>query len=291
MSRPRVSDPDHPAADWIDEAADEADEGIRLEMDGLATTASLNTEVAGRILAAVDKALEIAPDDPDLLVAKAAARTWAPGDEEVEALLDRALSIEPGHFDARMRRDHPQSWENVLLFPAFSEDMRTLPQVMGQYLQLGQLVQVVRDKLELTLAVVIPSPSEGFPVIDRSRWEMMWVKTPFGRVAEHYTVLDIGGETRAAEGVIPHLAEAQPGVRNGYWILRRMAHVSSMILAFADGHKVIYSSRYRIPAEERRSLSAMADELERSGPATDRVAVQQAADWHVQNFELDSIRF
>ncbi len=285
-----VSSPDHPAAAWIQEASDAADQGIELHMESMTSTLQTNSEAGARILSAIERALEITPDDADLLVARAGARMFAPGDDEVPDILRRALDIEPDHFDARMRLEHP-SWENLFLFPSFSEDMGTLPQVMGQYLELGQMVQVVRNKLELSLAVVVPGPSEGFPHVDRSRWELMWVETPYGPIAEHYLIIEVQGEARSAEACVPHLAEPEPGARNAYWILRRMPHVRSMVLAFADGHRVLHSSEYELPPKVHEVLARMDGDLERTGPATDMGALQQAANYHVQTFDPGTLRF
>jgi uncharacterized protein (TIGR02145 family) len=270
-----------------------ADGGIDLQQKGLTLLASMNTDVGTSLVAAIDDALAVAPDNADLLVAKSAALTLSFGAENTQEVLQRALSIDPNHFDGRMLRDHADSWNHLFFFPSWSESYTELHPVMAEWTGMQQSLQIVRDGLGLGLAVVNATKSDGFPSsIRRSAWKLIWSKTPYGHIAFHYAMLDCGpGDIRKQEAGLPHVADVSPTVRGSYWILRRLRHLKSCFVVFSDGRKVLLNTRFVFPETLRTSLSAMDHDLESSGPVHGASACQPAAQWYMQNVDFESVGF
>jgi len=276
----------------IQQASKIAEDGIRLEQSSSVWSVSTNTEVGRRLVSAIDSALVLAPDDPDLLVAKYAALTLSWGAGDAQGVLQRALTIAPNHFDGLMLRNHADSWQHLFHFPPWSEGCSKLHPVMAEWLDMQQSLQIVRDGLGLGLAVVNPTKSDGFPSIRRSGWKLIWSKTPHGPIAFHYALLDCGpGDVRKQEAGIPHVAEASPTVRSCYWILRRLPHLQSCFVIFADGSRVLRNTRFMFPESLRKSLAVMDRDLELSGPVRSASACQAAAQWYMHNVDFDSIGF
>ena len=65
--------PGHPAAELINEAVRIADEGIGIEEHGQVWRQTTNLEVLSRLLETIDRAMDVAPSDVDLLVLKPAS--------------------------------------------------------------------------------------------------------------------------------------------------------------------------------------------------------------------------
>jgi hypothetical protein len=93
------------------------------------------------------------------------------------------------------------------------------------------------------------------------------------------------------EAFVPHVAEASPTVRSGYWILRRLAHIQSCFVLFVDGDKVLHNSKYTFPASLRSTVKAMDQALAKSGPIRGAAECKAAAQWYMQNVDFNSIGF
>lgn len=284
---------DCPGYDLIQEASRIADQGITLQQKGTIWSTATNTEVGASLVAAITDALEASPRNADLLVAKYAALTLSSDPARAPEVLAEALSLSPTHLDARMLRDHASTWQHLFHFPAWSEERRVLSPPMREWLRMRQSLQIVRDGLSLGLAVVNPASAEGFPSrIRRSGWKLVWSKTPHGPIAFHYALLDCGqGDIRKQESGIPHVAEDSPTVRSGYWILKRLAHLESIFIVFADDAQILHNVRYEFPASVRNALKAMGRGLEKSGPVKSVDSCQAAASWYTENIDFESITF
>ena len=100
--RPGLADPSHPARKWIDEASAIANDArVAADQDGKTVVEAIPPQ----FIAAINNALERSPDDVDLLVAKSAALFWFGEFKDAQQIIDKALSLEPGHFEARRPKE------------------------------------------------------------------------------------------------------------------------------------------------------------------------------------------
>jgi hypothetical protein len=283
----------HPALKLIQEASAIADDGFQLKEHGGITVMTTNSDSVARLHSAIDKALAVAPDDADLLIAKYLVMP-VNDDTARQSVFRRALTLAPNHFDGRMLRDHAGNWEHLFMFPSWSEGRSTLNPVMSWWLEAGQSLQIVRDGLSLGLAVVCPWRSDAVPKrINRSGWKIFWSKTPHGPIACHYGLLDLDADHQIIrqEAFAPHIADKEPGVRNPYWILRRLPHLKSCFVVFAAGDRLIHNARFEFTDSLRSTIATMNHDLEASGPVRNESSCQAAVQWYMQNVDFNSIGF
>ncbi len=287
------TNPTHPAHAQIEVAAQLADQVIHLNTVGDFTSMQIDGAGAMQLVAAIDEALVQAPDDPDLLVAKSGALCCAMQFKTAEEVLDQVLVSCPDHFEARMRKDHWSDWNNLFLFPPWSDKATRLHPLMAQA---GQLVQVVRDGLQLGVAVVRPVQRSMFPrglsSQMRSKWELVWSETPYGPIVAHYIMVeDDPFDPFKAEGTIAPIVVEKDVPNSGYWLLKRLALLRSCFLVLADGDTVLYNRRYLFPDSFVATLNTISQKMTYQKVGRDQgAAFQRAMHWHEQNFDMARIR-
>lgn len=289
-----LADPAHPARAQIAAAAQIADQVIQLKAAGGFTMMQVEGAGANQLVAAIDGALAQAPDDPDLLVAKSGALCCAMQFKTAEEIIDQVLARWPDHFEARMRKEHWSDWNNLFHFPPWSDKAARLHPLMAQA---GQLVQVVRDGLQLGVAVVRPVQRGMFPgglsPQMRSKWELVWSETPYGPIVAHYIMVeDDPSDPFKAEGSIAPVVVEKDVPNAGYWLLKRLALLRSCFLVLADGDTVLYNRRYLFPDSFVATLKTISQKMTYQKVGPDQgAAIQRAMRWHEQNFDMARIRF
>jgi len=288
--------PNHPARRLIDDAARFADRVVELFVVGEAMQTRINTAQALRLATTIEKALARAPRDPDLLVAKAAALSCAGQQTAAQEALDGALKMDPSHFEAQQRKRHGLNWQHLFNFPAWTENSRTLPAAMAVQFQRNEMVQLVRDGLQVGVAILKRADLKEFPsglsADMRAKWEPVWSETPFGAVVAHYLLVEDSPVTPyKGEGFLRTSISEPVSPRADYWLLKRLCHLASCFLVLTDGSKVFYNARYLIPDATRAVLWAIAGTIKREPSAADMAVFQRAAQWHGQHFDLSRVRF
>jgi acyl carrier protein len=290
-----LSDPSHPARRPIDEASSTADQTIRLSAIGDAVLSETNSAAAMQLVSAIERALEKEPDDLDLLVAKSGALCCAMQFKTAEDVIDHILSIDPEHFEARQRKDYWLEWEHLFQYPSWSTAAKTLDPVMSARFQHQHVVQLIRDGLQIGIAIVRPAQSREFPMGLSNRtpckWVPIWSDTPYGAIVAHYAVIeDNPADPWKGESFLPTGVPEKATPASGYWLLQRMCHASSCFIILTDGHNVLYNSRYVFPDTLRSTLSAISDKMESQSARHDSRAFQQASQWHMNNFDMRRVR-
>jgi len=288
-------DPNHAARQSIDEASLVADQSIRLSAYGDQVAMESNSADAMHLVSLIEKALEIAPDDLDLLVAKSGALCCALQFKTAEEVIDHVLSINPEHFEARQRKEHWQKWEHLFQYPSWSTAAKTLHPVMTAHLRHQHPVQLIRDGLQIGIAVVRSAQSHEFPngLPNRtpSKWMPIWSDTPYGAIVAHYAVIeDNPADPWKGEGFLPTNVPDKTTPASGYWLLQRMCHISSCFIVLADGQNVLYNARYIFPDTLRSTLLAISDKMIRQSAKKDPMAFQKACQWHMNSFDMRRIR-
>jgi hypothetical protein len=291
-----LADPGHPARQWIDAAAGVGDSAVSLMAAGDQVVMSTNSGAGARLVEAIDAALEHAPEDPDLLVAKSGALCCAMQFKTAEEVLDGVLAAHPDHFEARQRKEHWEKWPHLFIYAPWSEASDTLHPITAQYLQKGLSVQLVRDGLQMGIMVVRPVGASDFPrglTSDmRGKWEPVWSETPHGSIVAHYLLVeDDPARPYKGESFLATFLPDHPVPASGYWLLQRLSHLGSCFLVLADGDRVLYNRRYTFPESLQATLGTIAERIAGQAAPQDTAATQRAFQWHMNTFDMDRIRF
>ena len=288
-------DPNHPARKEIDEASTLADEVISLYMFGGTLITACSQEDGMRLVSAIDKALEKAPKDLDLMVAKSGALCLAGKDSEAKKLIDKVLSFNPNHFEAKQRKKYWNEWPHLFNFTSWSEKAENLHHVLVEGLQRIEKVQIIRDTLQLGVAVfmhVDPSKIPDLTPEMSCRWEPVWSDTPHGSVVAHYAIVeDTKGNRLVTESFLPTFVPERPLIESGYWLLKRLAATPSCFIVVTDGQKVLYNKRYVFPEELRKKLRLFAERLDKETQKGDIKAFLMARKWHMDHFNPKGVIF
>jgi hypothetical protein len=273
---------------------------IALEADALADQRDRSNSA---LVEFVDQALVLAPNDADLLYAKACAVSDSGGflSEKGAQVMKELRALYPNHIDASLtgknfafNRPLPPQWEGVFYFSAWSQGSRELKGLMESRLIQGQHLQLVRHCLVSSIAVVWGADKAFCDRIRRMRWELRWAKTPYGNVAAHYVVMDWGdGESRRNEAFIPHSISNPPSPRDGYCLLQRLAQLDHCFLVLCDDEEnVLRNEIYEFPAAVKRTLREVKRELDAAGPVYPLDASPgKAQRWYMDNTDVKSIKF
>lgn len=290
-----LSDPNHPARRLIDEASLFADQSIRVSGWGDQAVVQANSVDGQHLVSLVEKALEIAPDDQDLLMAKSGALCLAMQFKTAEEVIDHVLSINPDHFDARQRKEHWEKWENLFLYPSWSTATSVLNPIMATDIhERKRSIQLVRDGLQIGIAIVCPAKSHEFAhSLENvpSKWIPMWSDTPYGAILAHYVVIqDDPSNPWKYEGFLPLNVPETTTPRTGFWLLQRMRRLSSCFIVLSDGERVLYNRRYVFPDTLRATLLTILDKMVRQSSGKDTASFTQACQWHMNNFDIKQVR-
>lgn len=291
-SRLRLADPNHIARKWIDAASSSADQFVSLSIVGDRVMFQTANVGGKRLLYFIEKAIERAPDDPDLLVAKSGALFCAMQYKTAEDVIDRVLSLHPDHFEARQRKEHWEEWDHLFKFPPWSTDARILHPVMAEHLRHEHAIQLVRDGLQIGIAVVeFAQSSEELSERTPSKWVPVWSDTPYGTVVAHYAVVeDNPADPWKQESFLTTWLPDDASPSSAYRLLQRMSYTGNCFIVLTDGHKVFHNSRYVFPSALRSTLQTIVDKIVRQSAKIDLVAHRQACQWHMSNFDLKRIR-
>ena len=288
---PNLSDPDPPARREIAEASHIADQIINLVPGVFSVT---NTE-ALRLASAIDRALVIAPNNSNLLIAKAGALSCGLQNDTAKQVIDQVLAIDESNFEALMRRDHWAKWGHLFLYPPWSTSAGSLHPVMAQSLKLNQSVQLVRDGLQIGIAIVKDAHGQSDVQISnkmRSTWHPVLSDTPYGPVVAHYVLVedDPAAPLRMESLLTPSLPEAMEPY-HAYWLLQRMSRLSSCFITITDGERVMHNVRHVFSAPLKTELQRICQALTGKSPKADSTAQMNAMQWYMKNCKMPRIQF
>jgi tetratricopeptide (TPR) repeat protein len=275
---------DHPARERIREAAAIADRVFHLHYTHgrVLVEAAIPTARDGELTRAIGRALQLAPDDPDLLFARAEAEAAQGNAEAARELRERVLRLRPDHFDAGMRQRHPEEWPHLYTYPAWSEQTTTVPPTMLALEAAGHAVQIVRDTLSLSPLVLMPLPGLRSPGdVQEYHWHPRWIETPHGPVFRCTVVL------RSASGAVhrrdlflsPYPVEPI-APQHGNWLIHRFCNAAWIFLVWHDDEEVLFNRRLMLSPEVRQELATIRRSLARLELPPDHAErVRRAVAW------------
>jgi hypothetical protein len=287
----RLMDPAHAARAALDEAARIVDRDVELAEAGDAAVLHSSSAILEAI-PHLDHAAELAPDDLDVLIAKAAVLQGGMQFKSAQEVLDAILEKEPGHFDARVWKDHWDSWASALRFPCWGGGRTSLHPVMARGLDAGRRVQVVRDGLQKTVAIVLgtdcPAPPPG------TRPVVQWVlsRTPAGPLVAYYAdLIEPGGQAGPSEGFIPIFEPTHFHPAVGYFLMEQLASSPYCWVILVSSAGVQFNERLVFDAGTATSLRNIAAELHSLTSYLPQERFQEATRWHMDHFDMDRMTF
>ncbi len=282
----------------VDKASHIADEIIdRKFVDGrIMTTSTVEMGSETPLTKAIDRVLELEPNNPDFLFAKAEAHYARMDGETGMEFIKKTLEVDPNHFDANMLTNHWENWDHLFSYCGWWEETKILPDMMFNLLSTrGESVQIVRDGLKLSIAVLVPTTQMQIPAneIAESKWIPFWIDTPHGPLFVHYSLFKLkSGEIWRSEGctsVYPIMPIHQ---RTGYWLIRRIFELESIFVCYVNGNKVLYNRRYNFPKTLFPKLKEIKKKLSNIElPLDYDTKFKQAAQWYMNNSNLDDIKW
>jgi tetratricopeptide (TPR) repeat protein len=275
---------DHPAHEHIRIATAIADRVFRPRfLDGrLLCEAAAGTGGYDELRHEMDGALQLAPDDSDLLFARAEANAARGNAEAARELRERVLRLRPDHFDAGMRQRHPDEWPHLYTYPAWSDQTTTVPPTMLALEAAGHAVQIVRDTLSLTPLVLIPLPGLRSPQeVEEYHWHPRWIETPHGPVFVCSVLLRLASGAVHRERLFLSPYPVEPIVpQHGNWLIHRFCNAAWIFLVWHDDEEVLFNRRLMLAPEVRRELAYVRRCLARLElPADHEERVQRAVGW------------
>lgn len=279
----------HPASIEIQEIEKIIDKSIEVKIVGDSPLYSSNSGSYLDIVNLFDQAVAKAPDDPDLLYARASLHYFHLQGKDGQDDRNRVLELSPTHFDASMNKEYFKSWDTLLQLPGWDENKTTLPDLMAKHLQLGHSAQLIRDHLRGAIAIVVEeNPNIGLNGCSKIRWDLKWVNTPQGKVAAHYLFLNNG---KFQEMFIPHLDGNEPKINSNYWLLKRLAAEKYCFIVIVRGSKVSWNERYFFPPELLKTLKKLEGDLKTDGAISSMNRFQSAAQWYMNNSDVSTLKY
>jgi hypothetical protein len=290
----RLADPEHPARECLERATRIVDQYVAVELAGERTAMKVSAPLGEmqEAVASLAEAVALCPDDLDLLVAKASVLHASAQFKTAEEALDAVLLRDPTHFEARMWKEHWETWANALRFPAWREGLTSLHPVMTAHMRLGHRVQVVRDGLQKTLAIV--AAIQGPPLDSRAQVKVEWVfsATPHGPLVAHYLeIIEPGAEPSITEAFLPIFQPSLYTPMEGAFLVRQLAFAPYCFVVFTNASRVDLNRRVVLSERASQETREMGARVASMGTYLPQAEFQRAVQWHTSNFDMSRLKF
>jgi len=290
----RLCDPVHLARKELDWVAMIVDQSVQVEMAGdrTAMKVSAPADQLAKALSKLERAIALCPDDLDLLVAKACILHISSQFKAAEEVLDLVLSSDQTHFEALTWKKHPETWANAMRFPKWDKKSSSLHPVMAAHLGLGHRVQVVRNGLQKTLAIV--APVQGPPFDGRTQIKMEWVlsETPHGPLIAYYVkIIEPQGEPSVMEAFLPGFRPTLNFPTEGYFLVQQLAFTPYCFVVFVSGSDVVLNRRIIFDERAIEKMRDIANRLSATESYLPEEQFQNAMQWHMNNFDSAQLTF
>jgi hypothetical protein len=293
LSALRLANPAHPSRKLLDEVTKIVNQSLQIEAFGSVTLteASVNWGELEKTLTYLDKDISL-NQDMDMLVAKAGILQYAAQSKSAEETLDLVLGELPDHFEAKMWKNHWQTWKHAFTFPYWDEQQKTLHPVMAAQFKLRNILQIVRDGLQKTLVIIAEGPTS--PLDSQTQAKVKWVlsQTPYGPLIAYYLRI-------IAPGDKPHnfelfLIPSQPtefSPMKSYFLMQQLAFTPYCFVVLANGDNVTLNRKVTFGDNSIHEIRDIASRLSSAQSFIPQHQVQSATQWHMKNFDMEQLTF
>jgi len=294
MSFLRLVDPAHPARAQLDQIAEILDKSVEVEVAGDRTATRISAPLGEmeNALSLLGSAITLCPDDMDLLVAKANLLHASAQFASAEKVLDEVLSKAPNYFEAQMWKSHWEAWSNALRFPRWDERLSSLHPVMAFHLRYDHRVQVVRDGLQKTLAIV--TGVQGPPFDSHTQVGIEWVlsKTPYGPLFAYYVrINEPSEEPSSMEAFLPIFQPNLFSPMEGYFLVQQLAFTPYCFVVLVSGDSVLLNRRVVLSQNAAEKVRGMAAHLASGQSYLPQHEFRSALKWHMDHFDMSQLTF
>jgi len=294
MSYLRLADPSHPAHKQLEQTVKIVDQCVQVELAGDLTAMKVSAPVGEmeRALSSLDEAIAMCPNDMDLLVAKACVLHAFAQSKSAEEMLDLVLSKVPDHFEAKMWKSHWETWGDALRFPRWDERLESLHPVMVSHLRLDHRVQVVRDGMQKTLAIV--TGVQGPPFDSRTQIKIEWVlsKTPYGSLIAYYLkIIEPSEEPSTMEAFLPILQPTLFSPMEGYFLVQQLSFTPYCFVVLVSGTTTTLNRRIAFEEKAVQKIRDMASQVTSTQSFLPQQQINSATQWHMNNFDVERLTF
>jgi tetratricopeptide (TPR) repeat protein len=290
----RLADPNHPARKQIVDLTHFLNETVKINVFG--NNVVYNTPVdfgeAEKIEKTADEGIELSPNDYDMLVAKASVLQAIGQFKTAEETLDIVLNKDPKHFEARVWKDHWETWGSSWKYPNWNEQQTSLHPMMSNQFEHGLAFQVVRDGVQKTIAIVAGGPPQTMD--KRTQVKVKWIlsKTPYGSIVAYYVrVLDPTDEPHNME---MFLAPRKPSLFTpieGYFLLEQLAFTPYCFVVLANQEKVTLNRKVVLGNSTIQEVRNITKQLSEQQSYIDESQIKNAYQWHMNNFDMNKLKF
>jgi hypothetical protein len=290
----RLADSAHPAREQLEQVVKIVDQYVQVELVGERTATKISAPVGEmeRAVSVLDEAIAICPDDMDLFVAKACVLHASAQFKSAEEVLDIVLSKVPDHFEAKMWKSHWETWSDALRFPKWDERLSSLHPVMATHLRLDHRVQIVRDGMQKTLAIV--TGVQGPPFDSRTEVKVEWVlsKTPYGPLVAYYPkIIEPSGEPSTLEAFLPMFQPTAFSPIEGYFLVQQLAFTPYCFVVLVSENTILLNRRIVFGQNTIQKVRDMASQLASAQSYLPQHKFQSAMQWHMNNYDMERLAF
>jgi tetratricopeptide (TPR) repeat protein len=292
VSALRLADPAHPAREQLEQTVKIVDQYVQVMLAGDQTAMKAFVGEMEKALSSLDEAIALCPDDVDLLVAKACVLHASAQFKSAEEMLDLVLSKAPDHFEAKMWKKHWVTWRDALKFPKWDERLSSLHPVMADHLRHDRHVQVVRDGMQKTLAIV--TGVQGPPFDNRTQVRVEWVlsQTPYGPLVPYYLrIIEPSGEPSTMEAFLPIYKPSLFSPLEGYFLVQQIAFAPYCFVVLVRGTTATINRRIVFGEKTAKKLRDMVLQLTSTQFYLPQPQVKSAMQWHMNNFDMKRLTF
>ncbi len=270
------------------------DQAIQVEMAGdrTAMKVSAPAEQFRKVLSKLDDAIARCPDDVDLLLVKASVLQACGKPEAIDEVLDRVLELDPSHFEAMTWKEHPETWAGAFRFPKWDKKSAVLHPVMAAHLGLGHRVQVIRNGLQKTLAIV--TQVQGPPFDGHTQVKLEWVlsETPHGPLIAYYIkLIEPAGEPSIMEAFLPDFQPTLFSPVEGYFLVQQLAFTPYCFVVLLSGNDVVLNRRIILEEKVAQRIRDIAARLSSAPSHLHQEQFKNAMEWHMNNFDAGQLTF
>jgi hypothetical protein len=288
----RLADPAHPAREQLEQTVKIVDQYVEIILAGDQTAIKASVGEMEKALPSLNDAIALYPDDVDLLVAKASVLHASAQFKSAEEMLDLVLSKAPDHFEAKMWKNHWVTWRDALRFPKWEERLSSLHPVMADHFRHDRRVQVVRDGMQKTLAIV--TGVQGPPFDNRTQLRVDWVlsQTPYGPLVAYYLrIIEPSGEPNTMEAFLPIFKPSVFSPLEGYFLVQQLAFTPYCFVVLVMGTTATINRRIVFGQKAVKKLRDMVLQLISTQSYLPQPQFKSATQWHMNNFDMKRLTF
>ncbi|GEM_PF-3031281 len=286
-------------SDYIQKAAQIADNEISIDRYGDYLSVSYTTESIDRINEFIKKALELEPDNKEykywLSCAEMGKGNYESGLKNIKEL---SLSY-PEYLELNGHAEYPEKWFSSFYYPVWNEKTRKVPESLLSLPEEGMSIISLRDGLRRVVSFFRPVDASVFKVIDeKSPVELRfnYMRTPYGDVAGCYVLVLMNKKDWQISETIVNVNSCPSNIRDmsnaGYWLLRLLAQQNYTYVILSDsGSNQVLNRKIYFSAVIKRNLAQLKFQIESVTPCDefDAQLFQKARQYYMDCFSLDEL--